>query len=190
MSRRQRMSDVPFFHVMYHEVTGRLVRVFGNRLRLVACLAVFLWILSYVVHTRGTIGPREGLHLEMMFGDGAITLGERRDISESVYHSDEVGPQVLLQHWYPSFQLWMPSTMASPTNARVLRVRAVVLPLWLATLPWAVQRVLHRCRELRARRRVRAGLCKECGYDMRGSATVCPECGNSSPEASPCVPAR
>ena len=31
-----------------------------------------------------------------------------------------------------------------------------------------------------ARRRAAAGLCPDCGYDLRGSANRCPECGRAT----------
>lgn len=52
-------------------------------------------------------------------------------------------------------------------------VTAALPVVWLAIN-------LHR-RSLR-RRRLAAGLCLECGYDLRGSKDRCPECGTPVPE--------
>lgn len=61
----------------------------------------------------------------------------------------------------------------SPPDAS--SVQAVV-PVWflmlLAATPW-----LWWLAGLRRRRRAGAGLCAQCGYDLRGSGDACPECG-------------
>ena len=60
--------------------------------------------------------------------------------------------------------------------------REVIVPYWalaVATgvLPtaWLVRRRRQRLR----RRRAKAGLCVNCGYDLRASGTTCPECGDA-----------
>jgi hypothetical protein len=68
---------------------------------------------------------------------------------------------------------------------------------WILDLPYyallvvAAAPVLLRVRGYRARRRGRllraGGLCHNCGYDLRGSASVCPECGT---EARPMLTPR
>jgi hypothetical protein len=50
-----------------------------------------------------------------------------------------------------------------------------VLPLiWFVRWAW---------REARRQRRVAAGLCLSCGYDLRGTPGRCPECGSMAPAA-------
>lgn len=68
-------------------------------------------------------------------------------------------------------------------------VRVLTLPLWavlgvLAVLPsaWAV----FLLRRTEFARRARLGLCRRCGYDLRGSRERCPECGEAA-EAKPAV---
>lgn len=57
-------------------------------------------------------------------------------------------------------------------------IRFVCIPIWflvmLTTLPLVVGRAL---RAVARRRRVRAGLCPKCGYDLRATPDRCPECG-------------
>jgi hypothetical protein len=58
--------------------------------------------------------------------------------------------------------------------------RIVVVPCWVAALAFAILPALwaHSWRRRRTRqRRIAAGLCPECAYDLRESHGRCPECG-------------
>lgn len=53
----------------------------------------------------------------------------------------------------------------------------IVIPLWIPTLGCGLS-FFFLCRRGRERaRRVKRGLCFQCGYDLRGSSARCPECG-------------
>ena len=66
-----------------------------------------------------------------------------------------------------------------PANTEIQRYDALVLPYWLpvliAGMPWLI--VAWRRWASRAARRIAAGLCPACGYDLRASENCCPECG-------------
>jgi hypothetical protein len=71
----------------------------------------------------------------------------------------------------------------SPFNG--VRERAVLVPYWMpmaAFGAWPLVRLLSRHRRRRAARAA-AGLCTECGYDLRASPGRCPECGAEGPRA-------
>jgi hypothetical protein len=76
------------------------------------------------------------------------------------------------------FKLWM-------IPWRALTVPYVVLAAATAVLPvgWVM-------RVARSRRRIRHGLCRACGYDLRFSAERCPECGTMKPSREPAANAQ
>lgn len=58
----------------------------------------------------------------------------------------------------------------------------VIFPLWLPTLFFACGPAFWLpgiSRKLRVARRIRHGLCQQCGYDLRASERRCPECGQT-----------
>jgi hypothetical protein len=59
----------------------------------------------------------------------------------------------------------------------------IAFPHWFFLPLLAAMPLMALRRTLRGRRRVRAGLCKNCGYDLRASPERCPECGSVSPPA-------
>ena len=62
--------------------------------------------------------------------------------------------------------------------------RYLTLPYWLLTTLFAILPIfwtLHLRRRIRARSRLKRGLCPACGYDLRSSKDRCPECGQLTP---------
>jgi len=62
--------------------------------------------------------------------------------------------------------------------------RIIVIPLIYPALLLAVPPAAWLAVSLRRRRRLRAGRCRQCGYDLRASPDRCPECG-TVPGAQP-----
>jgi hypothetical protein len=80
--------------------------------------------------------------------------------------------------------------LKKPLGVRVFDVpldnhslRGVTIPHWMLVLPLAVLplwwlKVVHRQR--RRAKRLAAGQCEACGYDLRESPERCPECGRKA----------
>jgi hypothetical protein len=66
--------------------------------------------------------------------------------------------QMMLSFFMPTWDVWW-------------------VPAWPLVLVSAVMPGVASYRWHRRRRRVRRGLCRECGYDLRESGARCPECG-------------
>ena len=74
---------------------------------------------------------------------------------------------------------WRPgSGRTSPGTRGVVMVPYWSIALVLAVAPWVSVRGL--LRRVKQNRRVRAGLCPECGYDLRATPGRCPECGGAN----------
>jgi hypothetical protein len=58
------------------------------------------------------------------------------------------------------------------------------LPYWFITGAFAAPAIVRLFFQLRRRRRLGAGLCRHCGYDLRATPDKCPECGTQPPAIS------
>ena len=86
----------------------------------------------------------------------------------------------------PAAALTGQSIVFSPNLSNTWQL-AVIVPYWSVTVLASLLPVYCLAKvpaALRRRRRIRRGLCVQCGYDMRASTDRCPECGTlASPVA-------
>ena len=64
----------------------------------------------------------------------------------------------------------------------------VSVPFWFFALAGLVAPVFAFARWMRRRRRMTAGCCVRCGYDLRASRDRCPECGATIPQRPSAAP--
>jgi len=157
-------------------------------------LAIGLWTGSYFV------APEFGGGVGSVSWEGAISRGEIAVVRTSPDASVEPSAK-----W---FQLMDPPPDLLANAARVFPGRQIsgfgflfasrrlpnavqtvalfpmpVVPALLAPLPLAHVLLIRRRR--RRGRRLAAGLCVACGYDLRASPDRCPECGAIPPAVNP-----
>lgn len=130
----------------------------------------------------GPAGHERSNCLQLLSGGLRYTL---------VYYTDAFpSPGIFwrAEHQWVPISIWWPQvTLSGPPGTDV---PDLLVPLWmpLAVLAPAAAYLLYSDR--RSARRLRAGLCIKCGYDLSGLAAgaVCPECGAGHPvgrEAEP-----
>ncbi|MBK8267890.1 MAG: hypothetical protein IPK83_06125 [Planctomycetes bacterium] len=78
-----------------------------------------------------------------------------------------------------AWQEWEGFAFEAPERVDALGATVLFVPFWLLFLVAAIPTALL---FLRDRRKIPAGHCRHCDYDLRGIASgICPECGNASP---------
>ena len=181
-------------------VTRHLITVLAA-LSLLLCLATgVLWERSLVSHEVFMV--RGGLDvIRVKSGGGDVALfwetdvspavaamrepppGEFRHYRSAVQATGIVGsPAPHLRHRtrgipHDSYDRLHPFAISGGGSAST-RERVVVVPHWLLMLAFTLLPAIVVTKRLRARhRRLRAGACPDCGYDLRASPARCPECG-------------
>jgi hypothetical protein len=178
----------------------RLARILLNALTtlsLLLCLAsAVVWVRSYwrldEVTWDQAAGPgADGSFFEFLCGGGgaAIRVGSSRPLLATWEGSGG-------WHWWrwygnrPRFAGgWGANRWGFNYDSREdpgVRWWAVVFPLWLPTIFFALLPLARLALSIRRRRRNRKGRCKNCGYDLRATPERCPECGTF--RGRQCVP--
>ena len=169
-----------------------------SALSLLLCVAsVGLWARSYwrydvLSHfSARTLRNPEELDF-MSCGWGTIGLGRNVVVvtSSNVGLSNAVGWNLLTLRDPGRFQPKIPKSAGFEwgglgwthwTNSvgpglPLIEHRTLLLPCWVLVLLFAILPIVWSRSELR-RRRVKVGLCRVCGYDLRATPDRCPECG-------------
>jgi hypothetical protein len=87
----------------------------------------------------------------------------------------------------PAVMVQVPGTGLVRMPGTRMTCWVVNVPLWSCAAPLSllpVAMILIGFRARRRNRRLRAGLCLTCGYDLRASAERCPECGRPIPRVA------
>jgi len=117
-------------------------------------------------------GLRPGKYrLFYRFKDGNKVVGEGHGFVTNLPQSLVVIPR--------SAYLTSPAALA--IRPRLLWSMFIAVPIVALLL----LSVLHLYRSIRRRRRLRRGLCIDCGYDLRAATERCPECGSVLPQKLP-----
>jgi hypothetical protein len=184
-------------HRLYHGMNRRLLNLL-TAMSLLLCLAVVvLWVRSYWVldewyrdrRVRTAAGGKAAV-VSVVSGGAELTCRVGR-----MDHPWVFGPKTGAEWWPPPGQTlssaqwrrdpwrgratWPMSFRfdAFPQDQPV--VWTVVAPHWAPAAALALLPLVRTVPLLRRRTR-RAGLCLQCGYDLRATPDRCPECGRTS----------
>lgn len=170
-------------------------------LALLAAFWVLLWGVSlwychnaYVGDDRGT----SGIGLNVRLTPGSLEVTGIRFVSEPgraahginayydvrswadnprlIRHPDWVRGGFGLHRWHETYTKYGPKY----TNFYF----GMALPFWLLAILCGIWPALYWHPRRIRRQRITAGLCPDCGYDLRGTPNRCPECGTRTEAAA------
>ena len=161
---------------------------------LVLCAAtVALWVRSYWVADRWNLttgrGPPYRYSLAATWAGGACVTSAREYPDGRTYAGSlEAAPGLAWPHLLPGVQdrrvRWGFGRLGGRYVFTQDGVRltsypwsGIAFPLWAPAAAFAAIPLYRVARFAARRRRVRAGLCPACGYDLRATPEQCPECG-------------
>lgn len=154
-------------------------------LSLLLCIIVVpMWLRSYLVTENWSVAS-DTQEFQVFSHAGGIYVG--RIVGWSGRHPLQYRPEGvngwsswgdesdhLLRKWPP----WCPAFVSgSLRDDGIYPCSLIVVPYWTLELLLLVPPLLDWRRRLRRGRRLRAGRCVECGYNLKGSAGQCSECG-------------
>jgi hypothetical protein len=159
----------PGFHLM----KSRLLNV-ATILSLLLCLAtVGMWVRSYwMMDTH--VWQRPGGKVLWMSSEGGTAVVVWPPMTPQEIASHPGGDAETFTFLYFA---WITDRYGGKP------VRTLVVPYWFPTFACGLLPALRTRRSAKARakdRRLRAGLCVRCGYDLRATTGRCPECGSGA----------
>jgi hypothetical protein len=155
---------------------------------------VGIWIRSHVALDECTFrwnvyafGNRRSLHLRS--DRGGFQIVWQKDTGFPQSFDGVYWPEITYEHFLPSEERFVSRaskaywfSFAANSNQN-FKFYVLFGPIWPIAILAAILPALWLARARRSRKRVVAGLCSNCGYDLRASPERCPECG--TPARSP-----
>jgi hypothetical protein len=167
----------------------RLRRILGNTAALVSLvlciICVAAWVRSCFVREGVAWGYRipgatQTVHIGL--ADGMVLFWWFRwsdpfPVSTGFEHYVYDAEHVL--HHTPAWSDsdWQTSIEGKPARRSGKVGRAPLWPAIVTFATWPLIWSLRKRKEIRRQRRIRSGLCRSCGYDLRATPDRCPECG-------------
>ncbi len=165
---------------------------------LIAVTSLCIWVMSHIYIIGAQYTYQKGNSLTCSSGYGFTTFGvshggipqppaigwkvDIKTAKEIEYHFEMMGdiipdmkhPREYLSYGYSTFN------HADPGGKWTWSGADFTIPLWLPTLLFALWPAIAFTRHIK-RRYFSPGICRKCGYDLRGTPSgICPECGRSS----------
>ena len=164
---------------------------FLTSLSLLMCVgACVLWVRSYSRQDNLQLRPRAGggLVLHLFWAKGSVACTRTYGQVNGVMPADRrvqflagdgrFPPTDLYAYWQRRGAVFHGGGFAVSRSAPEYgALGGVLAPLWLPAAAFAMSPIAWLILRLRRWRRQRAGLCPQCGYDLRATPGRCPECG-------------
>jgi ribosomal protein L40E len=171
------------------------MRWLRNIFALLAIASVMLWVMSqyYGIRTGTPLSkPDSQIELNIYWGRVSVSTSyggtpnyqhgwyaevHYIDMRFDIESMNEAGMEMPMPEDYPVFE-YLPYSFADPAGRWTWSGTSIVFPIWLPTLLFGAWPATALALHIK-RRYFTKGICRKCGYDLRGSpAGVCSECGH------------